>query len=192
MEAACVGPEDGRGGISRNFLVERCVLSRLTAFASWHWERGGLIRGTMASTYPSVWEQAAPPVLSLKPNSSDPPSMSLVQPWAPAPALERSGWASLSVRCGPFKRKVSASPQSTQSHSAETFVGFHSQGFWGLLGPRSPQNMSTWYLRRKVGEKKIEKYIWSNASQKLPKFYENYKSTKAESLVNAQNNNIFI
>ena len=39
---------------------------------------GGLIKGTSASASTSVWEKAAPPALTLMPNNSVPPHVSLM------------------------------------------------------------------------------------------------------------------
>lgn len=62
----------------------RMVSARLMTTQRWqppasvHQEQGGLSRGPMASTSPSVWEKAAPPAFNLKPDNPVPLHMSLV------------------------------------------------------------------------------------------------------------------
>ena len=60
------------------------VLARLIETLTWHlpvpagWLRGGFNKGIMAANSTSVWDDAAPPVLVLKPDNLIPPCMFLV------------------------------------------------------------------------------------------------------------------
>ena len=64
---------------------------------------GGLIKGTMASASPSVWEKAAPPALSLLLGNLFPPLMTVV-PFELLPQC----WSSeeVSVYVGPLRRTL--------------------------------------------------------------------------------------
>ena len=121
LEMACVGLQIGWDEVSENQQGRVNIVSQVDMHPPAG--SGGLSKGTMASASTSVWEKAAPLALSLKPDNSVPPHMSLV-PFELLPQCQSSEGVSLSKSvCWPFKRNAwdSKSPVSL-SHSPCWFL----------------------------------------------------------------------
>ena len=86
-----------------------------------------LIKGTVASASTYFWEKAAPPALTLMPNGSVPPCMSLVLlSCCPSTGAQRV-WVPVSLNAGPLRL------QKPFAHSATILAGFYSRKLWILL-----------------------------------------------------------
>ena len=116
LETAWVGLQVGWGGVELG-LRESPVWVKQDEPAWWSLRCGacllalcgrGLRRGTMASASTFVWQEAAwsPPVLTLMPDNSILPCMSLV-PFQPLPQLwSLEGVSQGKLVCRPFKRNT--------------------------------------------------------------------------------------
>lgn len=142
--------EVGSQGITSAGLT---VLTRLMETQTWwlpvsaHQEVGRLNKETMDSASTSVWDNAAPPALTLKLDNSVAPCMSLMpfrllpQHWTErvSPSASKSSYR-------PFKRDIWDSSHP-RPHSATISAGFHSQKLWGILFPA----LESWAGEPRVG-----------------------------------------